>query len=94
MIPRSAMEKDLKSQEKALTDEINSLGKKVSSSVLLWYFFNKLRFSGQIPGETIQRRAVAATRHRMSLCYPSGCIESDIFLVQQRTEAIVRSEGP
>lgn len=44
MIPRSAMEKDLKSQEKALTDEINSLGKKVSSSVLLWYFFNKLRF--------------------------------------------------
>jgi hypothetical protein len=30
MVPRSTMEKDLKSQEKALTDEINSLGKKVT----------------------------------------------------------------
>jgi hypothetical protein len=61
MIPRSAMEKDLKSQEKALTDDINSLGKKVSSSVLIWDCLNKLCHSGQIPGETIQRRAVAAT---------------------------------
>jgi prefoldin subunit 1 len=34
MIPRSTMEKDLKSQEKALTDDINSLGKKASSSAL------------------------------------------------------------
>ncbi len=34
MIPRSAMEKDLKSQEKALTDDINTLGKKVSFYVL------------------------------------------------------------
>ena len=34
MVPRSTMEKDLKSQEKALTDDINSLGKKVSFSVL------------------------------------------------------------
>jgi len=47
------MEKDLKSQEKALTDDINSLGKKVSSSVLLWDLLNKLCHSGQIPGETI-----------------------------------------
>jgi len=28
MIPRSTMEKDLRSQEKALTEEINALGKK------------------------------------------------------------------
>ena len=34
MIPRSAMEKDLRSQEKALTEEINALGKKVTFSVL------------------------------------------------------------
>ena len=30
MVPRSTMEKDLKSQERALTDDINSLGKKVT----------------------------------------------------------------
>ena len=30
MIPRSTMEKDLRSQEKALTEEINTLGKKVT----------------------------------------------------------------
>ncbi|KAF8480987.1 Prefoldin [Russula ochroleuca] len=29
MVPRSTMEKDLRSQERALTDDINSLGKKV-----------------------------------------------------------------
>ncbi|KAI9512612.1 Prefoldin [Russula earlei] len=29
MVPRSHMEKDLKGQERALTEEINSLGKKV-----------------------------------------------------------------
>ncbi|KAF8499208.1 Prefoldin [Russula emetica] len=29
MVPRSTMEKDLKNQERALTDDINSLGKKV-----------------------------------------------------------------
>ncbi len=34
MVPRSTMEKDLKSQEKALTDDINSLGKKVGFPVL------------------------------------------------------------
>ncbi len=34
MVPRSTMEKDLKSQEKALTDDINSLGKKVGYPVL------------------------------------------------------------
>ncbi|KAI0249551.1 Prefoldin [Lactifluus subvellereus] len=30
MIPRSTMEKDLRNQEKALTDDINSLNKKAS----------------------------------------------------------------
>jgi len=34
MVPRSMMEKDLKSQERALADDINSLGKKVTSPVL------------------------------------------------------------
>jgi prefoldin subunit 1 len=34
MVPRSTMEKDLKNQEKALTDDISSLGKKVSFPVL------------------------------------------------------------
>jgi hypothetical protein len=30
MVPRTTMEKDLKNQEKALTDDINSLNKKVT----------------------------------------------------------------
>ena len=30
MVPRTTMEKDLKNQEKSLTDDINSLNKKVS----------------------------------------------------------------
>ena len=30
MIPRSTMERDLRNQEKALTDDINSLNKKVT----------------------------------------------------------------
>lgn len=30
MVPRTTMEKDLKNQEKALTDDINSLNKKVN----------------------------------------------------------------
>lgn len=30
MIPRPTMEKDLKNQERALTDDVNSLGKKVT----------------------------------------------------------------
>lgn len=34
MIPRSTMEKDLRSQEKALTEEINALGKKVTFFML------------------------------------------------------------
>ena len=34
MVPRSTMEKDLKNQERALTDDINSLGKKVTSPLL------------------------------------------------------------
>ena len=34
MVPRSTMEKDLKGQERALTDDINSLGKKVTFFVL------------------------------------------------------------
>lgn len=36
MVPRSTMKKDLKSQERALTDDINSLGKKVTSPVTYW----------------------------------------------------------
>lgn len=32
MIPRSTMERDLRNQEKALTDDINSLNKKVTFS--------------------------------------------------------------
>lgn len=30
MVPRTTMEKDLKNQERALTDDINSLNKKVT----------------------------------------------------------------
>jgi hypothetical protein len=41
MVPRSTMEKDLKSQEKALTDDINSLGKKVLSLYWLWNLLNQ-----------------------------------------------------
>jgi len=41
MIPRSTMEKDLRSQEKALTEEINNLGKKVTFSVLLRNLLNR-----------------------------------------------------
>ena len=35
MVPQKAMEQQLKSQEKELTDDINNLNKKVISSVLL-----------------------------------------------------------
>jgi hypothetical protein len=41
MIPRSTMEKDLRSQEKALTEEINALGKKVTFSMLLRNLLNR-----------------------------------------------------
>ena len=41
MIPRSTMEKDLRSQEKALTEEINTLGKKVNFSLLLRNLLNR-----------------------------------------------------
>jgi len=41
MIPRSTMEKDLRSQEKALTEEINALGKKVTFSLLLRILLNR-----------------------------------------------------
>lgn len=41
MIPRSTMEKDLRSQEKALTEEINTLGKKVTFSLLLRILLNR-----------------------------------------------------
>jgi hypothetical protein len=53
MVPRSTMEKDLRNQEKGLTDDINSLGKKVTFLVLPG---NLLRqwLSGQISGEAIQ----------------------------------------
>jgi hypothetical protein len=55
MVPRSTMEKDLKSQEKALTDDINSLGKKVTSPLLTAEFIEPDHcFPGQISGEAIQ----------------------------------------
>ena len=55
MVPRSTMEKDLKNQEKALTDDINSLGKKVAFSVLGVEFIEPDACSiGQISGEAVQ----------------------------------------
>lgn len=62
MVPRSTMEKDLKNQERALTDDINSLGKKVTSPLLTAEFIELHTYSpGQIFGETVQRCAVAVT---------------------------------
>ena len=52
MVPRSTMERDLKNQERALTDDINSLGKKVTSPLLTAEFINQT--SGQISGEAVQ----------------------------------------
>lgn len=52
------MDKDLEAQEKELTDDINSLTKKVPDpscyleAVLLTH---STRFTEQIPGETVQR---------------------------------------
>lgn len=55
MVPRSTMEKDLKSQERALTDDINSLGKKVTFILLTAEFIKPDTCSpGQISGEAIQ----------------------------------------
>jgi hypothetical protein len=55
MVPRSTMEKDLKSQERALTDDISSLGKKVSSPLLTAEFIEShTRSPGQIFGEAVQ----------------------------------------
>jgi hypothetical protein len=49
------MEKDLKGQEKALTDDINSLGKKVTSPLLTAEFLELDHyFPDQISGEAIQ----------------------------------------
>ena len=49
------MEKDLKSQEKALADDINSLGKKVTFSVLTAEFIEPDTCPiGQISGEAVQ----------------------------------------
>jgi len=38
MVPRKTMEKELKTQEKELTDDINNLNKKVKCSVVLQTF--------------------------------------------------------
>ncbi len=55
MVPRSTMERDLKSQERALTDDINSLGKKVTFPVLTAEFIEPdTCFPGQISGKAIQ----------------------------------------
>jgi hypothetical protein len=49
------MEKDLKNQERALTDDINSLGKKVTSPVQTAEFVEPdTLLPGQISGEAIQ----------------------------------------
>jgi hypothetical protein len=90
MIPRSAMEKDLKSQEKALTDEINSLGKKVSRFVLLWDFLVNYTFQVKYLEKQFND-AQSQLRDIVCLYVIILDIESDIFLVQQRTEAVVPS---
>ena len=49
------MEKDLKNQERALTDDINSLGKKVTFPLFIAKFIKPdICFLGQIFGEAIQ----------------------------------------
>jgi hypothetical protein len=54
MVPRSTMEKDLKNQERALTDDINSLGKKVTSLLLTAEFIEPdAFFPGQISREAV-----------------------------------------
>jgi hypothetical protein len=54
MVPRSTMEKDLKSQERALTDDINSLGKKVTSPLTTEFIEPDTCAPGQISGEAVQ----------------------------------------
>ena len=49
------MEKDLKSQERALTDDISSLGKKVTSPLLTVEIIEPDTCApGQISGEAVQ----------------------------------------
>ena len=54
LTPRPQMEKELKADEKELTDDINNLQKKVCISALPTDF-NSPVVQVQIPGETIQR---------------------------------------
>lgn len=65
MVPRKDMERELKNQEKDLSDDITSLSKKVSLGVRV----NTLTAHTELPvvevsGEAVQRCTVTITRYR------------------------------
>lgn len=70
MVPRPTMEKELKGEEKDLTDDINNLAKKVKSGLSVRAYGPSSRPTVKIFGETVQRRARAAPRYR-TLCPPT-----------------------
>jgi hypothetical protein len=75
MIPRSVMEKDLKGQEKALTDDINALGKKVSFSVLLR---NRSNRSAPFRSNTSRNNSTTLS-HSYAILYVPKIIFLEVF---------------
>jgi len=63
-VPRPIMEKDLKNEEKGLTDELESLGKKVPLYPPGSYMHTSRVTAVEVPREAVQRCTVATARYR------------------------------
>lgn len=79
MVPRTDMEKELKDQEKDLSDDISGLNKKAGGQYL-WVCIRLIFIPDKISREAVQRCSSSDSGYRelSGLCMP--CLQKLIFL--------------